>query len=61
MAGKPIEGTERRVFVRRRERLDRYARRPVGESLRAIYDDKAPYIVLSKAAQIGGTTWAIPK
>ena len=27
--------------------------------LRAIYDDTAPHIVLSKAAQIGGTTWAI--
>ncbi|MBU1948029.1 MAG: phage terminase large subunit family protein, partial [Candidatus Eisenbacteria bacterium] len=31
------------------------------EYLRAIYDDIAPYIVLSKAAQIGGTTWAILK
>ena len=29
------------------------------EYLRAIYDDTAPHIVLSKAAQIGGTTWAI--
>lgn len=27
--------------------------------LRAIYDDSAPHIVLSKAAQIGGTTFAI--
>jgi hypothetical protein len=27
--------------------------------LRAIYDDAAPHVVLSKAAQIGGTTWAI--
>jgi hypothetical protein len=27
--------------------------------LRAIYDDTAPHVVLSKAAQIGGTTWAI--
>jgi hypothetical protein len=29
------------------------------EYLRAIYDDQAPHVVLSKAAQIGGTTWAI--
>ena len=29
------------------------------EYLRAIYDDTAPYVVLSKAAQIGGTTWAV--
>jgi hypothetical protein len=29
------------------------------EYLRAIYDDTAPHMVLSKAAQIGGTTWAI--
>ena len=29
------------------------------EYLRAIYDDTAPRLVLSKAAQIGGTTWAI--
>src|SRR2546425_637282 len=29
------------------------------EYLRAIYDDTAPHIVLVKAAQIGGTTWAI--
>jgi phage terminase large subunit GpA-like protein len=29
------------------------------EYLRAIYDDTAPHIVLSKAAQIGGTTWGI--
>ena len=27
--------------------------------LRAIYDDPAPHVVLVKAAQIGGTTWAI--
>jgi hypothetical protein len=31
------------------------------EYLRAIYDDTAQHIVLSKAAQIGGTTWAILK
>jgi hypothetical protein len=31
------------------------------EYLRAIYDDTSPHIVLSKAAQIGGTTWAILK
>src|SRR5512140_2012493 len=29
------------------------------EYLRAIYDDTAVHMVLSKAAQIGGTTWAI--
>ncbi|MBU2689731.1 MAG: phage terminase large subunit family protein, partial [Candidatus Eisenbacteria bacterium] len=29
------------------------------EYLRAIYDDTSPYVVLSKAAQIGGTTWGI--
>ena len=29
------------------------------EYLRDIYDDRAQHIVLSKAAQIGGTTWAI--
>ncbi|MGH9786982.1 MAG: phage terminase large subunit family protein, partial [Terriglobia bacterium] len=37
--------------------------RPFGfeghEYLRAIYDDASPHVVLSKAAQIGGTTWAI--
>ena len=29
------------------------------EYLRAIYDAASPHVVLSKAAQIGGTTWAI--
>lgn len=29
------------------------------EYLRAIFNDTSPHIVLSKAAQIGGTTWAI--
>jgi len=29
------------------------------EYLRAIYDDTSPHVVLSKAAQIGGTTWGI--
>jgi hypothetical protein len=29
------------------------------EYLRTIYDDTAPHVVLSKAAQIGGTTWAL--
>jgi len=29
------------------------------EYLRAIYDDTGPHVVLSKAAQIGGTTWAL--
>ncbi len=27
--------------------------------LKAIYDDTSPHVVLSKAAQIGGTTWAL--
>ena len=29
------------------------------EYLRAIFDDTSRHVVLSKAAQIGGTTWAI--
>src|SRR5213593_4835323 len=29
------------------------------EYLREIYDDCSPHVVLSKAAQIGGTTWSI--
>src|SRR5574342_88145 len=29
------------------------------EYLRALYDETARHVVLSKAAQIGGTTWAI--
>ena len=29
--------------------------------LHAIYDDVSPHVVLCKAAQIGGTTWAILK
>src|SRR3990172_7179468 len=29
------------------------------EYLRAIYDDTSPHVVVIKAAQIGGTTWAI--
>ena len=29
------------------------------EYLRALYDDQAQHIVLCKAAQIGGTTWAV--
>src|SRR5437867_4329257 len=29
------------------------------EYLRAIYDDTSPHVVLSKATQIGGSTWAI--
>jgi hypothetical protein len=29
------------------------------EYLREIYDDSSPHVVLSKAAQIGGTTWSI--
>jgi len=29
------------------------------EYLRAIYDDTSPHVVVSKAAQVGGTTWAL--
>src|SRR5512143_2093234 len=29
------------------------------EYLRAVYDDTASHLVLSKASQVGGTTWAI--
>ncbi len=29
------------------------------EYLRGIYDDTSPHVVVSKAAQIGGTTWAV--
>ena len=29
------------------------------EFLRGIYDDTAPHVVLCKAAQVGGTTWAV--
>jgi hypothetical protein len=46
----------------RRVRLDGKPFRFEGhEYLRTIFDDTAPHIVLSKAAQIGGTTWAILK
>jgi hypothetical protein len=48
------------TWATRRVRLDG---RPFSfeghEYLRAIYDDGSPHVVLSKAAQIGGTTWAI--
>jgi len=48
------------VWASRRVRLDG---RPFSfdghEYLRAIYDDTAQHVVLSKAAQIGGTTWAL--
>lgn len=44
----------------RRVRLDgRPFRFEDHEYLRAIYDDTAAHIVLSKAAQVGGTTWAL--
>src|SRR2546428_12135515 len=47
-------------WARRRIRLDG---RPFSfdghEYLRAIYDDTSPRVVLCKATQIGGTTWAI--
>jgi hypothetical protein len=29
------------------------------EYLRAIYDDGSPHVVLTKASQVGGTTWAV--
>ena len=46
----------------RRVRLDGRPFRFEGHAyLKAIYDDTAPHIVLSKAAQIGGTTRAILK
>lgn len=46
----------------RRIRLDGKPFRFEGhEYLRPIYDDTAQHIVLSKAAQIGGTTWAVLK
>ena len=49
-------------WAQRKVRLDGRPFRFDGhEYLRAIYDDTAPHIVLSKAAQIGGTTWAILK
>src|SRR5256712_9629102 len=48
------------AWALKRIRLDG---RPFGfeghEYLRGIYDDASPHVVLSKAAQIGGTTWAI--
>ncbi len=50
------------AWAQRRGRLDGKPFRFEGhEYLRAIFDDTAPHIVLSKAAQIGGTTWAILK
>ena len=49
-------------WTRRRIRLDGKPFRFEGhEYLRTIYDDTAQHVVLSKAAQIGGTTWAILK
>jgi hypothetical protein len=49
-------------WAQRRVRLDGRPFRFEGHAyLKAIYDDTAPHIVLSKAAQIGGTTWAILK
>ena len=46
----------------RKVRLDGRPFRFEGHTyLRAIYDDTAQHIVLSKAAQIGGTTWAVLK
>ncbi|MCP3998984.1 MAG: phage tail protein, partial [bacterium] len=49
-------------WAHRRIRLDGKPFRFEGhEYLREIYDDTAQHIVLSKAAQIGGTTWAVLK
>jgi hypothetical protein len=49
-------------WAARRIRLDgRPFRFEDHEYLRAIYDDTSAHVVLSKAAQIGGTTWAILK
>lgn len=31
------------------------------EYLRALYDETSPYVVVMKAAQVGGTTWAVLK
>ena len=48
------------AWALRRIRLDGKPFRFEGhEYLRTIYDDTAPHIVLCKAAQIGGTTWAV--
>ena len=48
------------LWAQRRIRLDGRPFRFEGHAyLRAIYDDPAGHIVLCKAAQIGGTTWAI--
>lgn len=57
--------TKRRVeplakWAERRIRLDQKRFSFEGhESLRALYDDDAPHVVLVKAAQIGGTTFAL--
>jgi len=49
-------------WARKRVRLDGKPFRFEGHAyLRAIYDDTVQHIVLSKAAQIGGTTWAVLK
>ncbi len=48
------------LWAQRRIRLDGKPFTFAGhEYLRALYDDTAPHIVLCKAAQIGGTVWAI--
>src|SRR5260221_4895949 len=47
-------------WSRRRIRLDGKPFSFEGhEYLRAIYDDTSQHVVLSKAAQIGGSTWAL--
>src|SRR2546423_180667 len=44
----------------RRIRLDGVPFKFEGHAyLRAIYDDTAQHVVVSKAAQVGGTTWAL--
>lgn len=54
------EGEPLATWATRRIRLDGKPFRFAGhEFLETIYDDTSPHVVLSKAAQIGGTTWAI--
>lgn len=48
------------AWALRRIRLEGRAFSFAGHAyLRAIYDETAPHVVLMKAAQIGGTTWAV--
>ena len=48
------------AWAQKRIRLDGVPFRFEGHAyLKAIYDDTAQHVVLSKAAQVGGTTWAL--